>query len=269
IEVASEQIAKGEFNINLKEGKNKELNEIIKNLNNINKGFKSAVQGELTGEKMKAELITNVSHDLKTPLTSIINYVDLLQKDNLTELQKHEYLNILENKSKRLKVLVEDLHEATKASSGNLAVNLEHCDIVKILNQSLNEFKEKIQHSNLIYKVEIPEEEIILNLDRTKMLRVFDNLIGNTLKYSMNKSRVYVKLKREDEKVKFKIQNISAYELNCEASELKERFKRGDASRHTEGSGLGLAIASTLLELQGGELEIKIDGDLFTVEIVL
>lgn len=268
IEEASKGIVKGDFNIDLKERNSKELNVISENLSNINTGFKAAVQGELKSERMKAELITNVSHDLKTPLTSIINYVDLLQKDNITETQKVEYLNILENKSKRLKVLIEDLFEATKASSGNIALNIEEVDVVAILKQTLGEFKEKIESSGLDFKINMPKEKIILNLDGARTWRVFDNLIGNALKYSMKNSRIYINLAREDDKVIFEIKNISAYELNCDPSELRERFKRGDASRHTEGSGLGLSIANSLVELQGGELMVDIDGDLFKVKII-
>lgn len=268
IEEASKGIVKGDFNIDLKERNSRELNVISENLSNINTGFKAAVQGELKSERMKAELITNVSHDLKTPLTSIINYVDLLQKDNNTETQKVEYLNILENKSKRLKVLIEDLFEATKASSGNIALNIEEVDVVAILKQTLGEFKEKIESSGLDFKINMPKEKIILNLDGARTWRVFDNLIGNALKYSMKNSRIYINLVREGDKVIFEIKNISAYELNCDPSELRERFKRGDASRHTEGSGLGLSIANSLVELQGGELIVDIDGDLFKVKII-
>lgn len=268
IEEASKSIVKGEFNIDLKKRNSKELNVISENLSNINTGFKAAIQGELKSERMKTELITNVSHDLKTPLTSIINYVDLLQKENITEEQKEEYLAILENKSKRLKVLIEDLFEATKASSGNVSLNIEEVDVVAILRQTIGEFKEKIESSELEFKINIPKEKIILKLDGARTWRVFDNLIGNALKYSMKNSRVYIDLKKVEDKVIFEIKNISAYELNCDPNELRERFKRGDASRHTEGSGLGLSIANSLVELQGGNLSIDIDGDLFKVQII-
>lgn len=268
IEEASKSIVKGDFNVDLKERNSKELNVISENLSNINTGFKAAIQGELKSERMKAELITNVSHDLKTPLTSIINYVDLLQKENITEEQKEEYLAILENKSKRLKVLIEDLFEATKASSGNISLNIEEVDVVAILRQTIGEFKEKIESSGLEFKINVPKEKIILKLDGARTWRIFDNLIGNALKYSMKNSRVYIDLKKVGDKVIFEIKNISAYELNCDPNELRERFKRGDSSRHTEGSGLGLSIANSLVELQGGKLSVDIDGDLFKVKII-
>ncbi|WP_066872062.1 sensor histidine kinase [Clostridium mediterraneense] len=268
IEEVSSKIAKGEFNIKFKSNEVKNFNNIRENLSNINKGFKIAIEDEIKSERMKSELLTNVSHDLKTPLTSIINYVDLLQRDNLTEEQKEEYIKILDNKSKRLKVLIEDLFEASKASTGNIKLNKEDIDIVAILRQSMGEFKEKIDERNLNFKLNISSNKIILNLDGARTWRVFENLIGNALKYSMEHTRVYIDLRETSEDVIFEIKNISGYELNCEVSELKERFKRADLSRNTEGSGLGLSIANSLVELQGGKLDISIDGDLFKVKVI-
>lgn len=268
IEDASTKIAEGNFNISFKSNRVKDLNNIRENLSNINKGFKIAIEDEIKSERMKSELLTNVSHDLKTPLTSIINYVDLLQRDNLTEEQEEEYIKILDNKSKRLKVLIEDLFEASKASTGNIKLNKEDIDIVAILRQSMGEFKEKIDERNLNFKINIPNNKIILNLDGARTWRVFENLIGNALKYSMEHTRVYIDLRETSDEVIFEIKNISGYELNCEVSELKERFKRADLSRNTEGSGLGLSIANSLVELQGGKLDISIDGDLFKVKVI-
>lgn len=268
IEDASTKIAEGNFNISFKSNRVKDLNNIRENLSNINKGFKIAIEDEIKSERMKSELLTNVSHDLKTPLTSIINYVDLLQRDNLTEQQKEEYIKILDNKSKRLKVLIEDLFEASKASTGNIKLNKEDIDIVAILRQSMGEFKEKIDEKNLNFKINIPNNKIILNLDGARTWRVFENIIGNALKYSMEHTRVYIDLRETSDEVIFEIKNISGYELNCEVSELKERFKRADLSRNTEGSGLGLSIANSLVELQGGKLDISIDGDLFKVKVI-
>lgn len=268
IEEVSSKIAKGEFNIKFKSNEVKSFNNIRENLSNINKGFKIAIEDEIKSERMKSELLTNVSHDLKTPLTSIINYVDLLQRDNLTEEQEEEYIKILDNKSKRLKVLIEDLFEASKASTGNIKLNKEDIDIVAILRQSMGEFKEKIDERNLNFKINIPNNKIILNLDGARTWRVFENLIGNALKYSMEHTRVYIDLRETSDEVIFEIKNISGYELNCEVSELKERFKRADLSRNTEGSGLGLSIANSLVELQGGKLDISIDGDLFKVKVI-
>lgn len=267
IEKATENIANGKFNIKFEKTKTKKLDNIRKNLSNIDKGFKIAIDDEIKSERMKSELITNVSHDLKTPLTSIINYVDLLQRDNLTDKDKEQYVRILDNKSKRLKVLIEDLFEAAKASTGNIELNIEKINIVSVLRQTMGEFTEKIESEKLDFKVNIPDHKIILDLDGARMWRVFENLIANTLKYSLEGTRVYIDLKETDSEVIFEIKNISGYELNCDVNELKERFKRADISRNTEGSGLGLSIANSLVELQGGRLDINIDGDLFKVKV--
>lgn len=267
IEKATQNIAKGQFNIKFKRTRTASLDNIRKNLSNIDKGFKIATEDEIKSERMKSELITNVSHDLKTPLTSIINYVDLLQRDNLSEDDKKEYLKILDNKSKRLKVLIEDLFEAAKASTGNIELNIEEINIVSVLRQTMGEFTEKIESEKLDFKVNIPDNKIILALDGARMWRVFENLISNALKYSLKGTRVYIDLRETDSEVVFEIKNVSGYELNCEVNELKERFKRADLSRNTEGSGLGLAIANGLVEIQGGKLDISIDGDLFKVRV--
>lgn len=268
IKRATADIANGNFEVQFKCEKCSSLDEIRKNIKSIDNGFKIAMEDELKSERMKAELITNVSHDLKTPLTSIINYVDLLQMIGVSEEERSEYLKILDNKSKRLKILIEDLFEASKASTGNITLNMETIDIVSVLRQTVAEFREKIDSSNLDFKIAIPDNKIYLELDGARMWRVFENLIGNALKYSMNSSRVYISLLEQGDKVVFEIKNISGYELNCDASELKERFKRADLSRNTEGSGLGLSIANSLVELQGGNLDISIDGDLFKVKVI-
>ena len=271
IEKATSRIVDGDFNINFENSEVRELDIIRENILSIDKGFKIAVEDELKSERMKAELITNVSHDLKTPLTSIINYVDLLQMVGVSEEDRTEYLKILDNKSKRLKVLIEDLFEASKATTGNIKLNIENIeniDIVSVLRQTFAEFKEKIDDSTLDFKINIPDHKVKLDLDGARMWRVFENLIGNALKYSMEESRVYLDLKDLEDKVVFEIKNISGYELNCDPIELKERFKRADESRTMEGSGLGLSIANGLIEAQGGELDIFIDGDLFKVVII-
>ncbi|MGL5067627.1 MAG: sensor histidine kinase [Sarcina sp.] len=268
IELATKKIIEGDFDIKFSESKISSLNNIRENLVGIDKGFKIAIEDELKSERMKAELITNVSHDLKTPLTSIISYVDLLQKEGLDESEKKAYIKILDHKSKRLKVLIEDLFEASKAATGNIKLNIETIDINSVLRQTVAEFKEKIDESKLDFKITMPEHKVFLNLDGARTWRVFENLIGNALKYSMERTRVYVELKDYEDKVIFEIKNISGYELNCDPEELKERFKRADDSRNTEGSGLGLAIANSLVEIQGGKLDIAIDGDLFKVKII-
>ncbi|MGL5576391.1 MAG: sensor histidine kinase [Sarcina sp.] len=268
IELATKKIVEGDFDIRFNEDKISSLNNTRKNLVGIDKGFKIAIQDELKSEKMKAELITNVSHDLKTPLTSIISYVDLLQKEGITDDEKKAYIKILDHKSKRLKVLIEDLFEASKAATGNIKLNIETIDVNSVLRQTIAEFKEKIDESKLDFKITIPEQKVFLQLDGARTWRIFENLIGNALKYSMDRTRVYIDLLDYEDKVIFEIKNISGYELNCSPDELKERFKRADESRNTEGSGLGLAIANSLTELQGGRLDIAIDGDLFKVRII-
>ncbi len=240
------------------------LGPIIDELSLIDEGFQNAVNKELISQKMKTELISNVSHDLKTPLTSIINYVDLLKKEDLTSEKRQEYIKILDQKSQRLKILIEDLFEASKTASGNLELLKEDIDLVALLKQTLGELAEKISMSTLQFKVNMPEEKVVCELDGKRTYRIFENLIGNILKYAAPHSRVYIDYIIEEE-ISIVFKNISAYEMNFTADEIIERFKRGDQSRHTEGSGLGLAIAKNLTELQGGAFNITIDGDLFKV----
>ncbi|CEP79567.1 sensor histidine kinase [Paraclostridium sordellii] len=238
-------------------------------INNLSEGLENAIDEKFRSERMKAELITNVSHDLKTPLTSIINYVDLIKKEkNIEPEYLKDYINVLDNKSKRLKVLIEDLFEASKASSGNIELNIEKLDLNQLLRQSIGENEEKISKANLDLKVNLPKEQIYINCDGKRMYRVFENLLINICKYSLHNTRVYIDMKLDEEKVYISFKNISAYELNFEADEIIERFKRGDLARNTEGSGLGLAIARDLVELQGGDFDIQIDGDLFKVNVV-
>ena len=218
---------------------------------------------------MKGELITNVSHDLKTPLTSIINYIDFLDKEDISEEEKKKYISILKERSNRLKVLIEDLFEVSKASSGNMELNMENIDLIALIRQTLGEFEEKIEKSTLSFIKEIPYDKVIIYADGKKTFRVFQNIISNILKYSMDHSRVYINVSEEEEFVCIVFRNISKYRLNMNEEEILERFKRGDSSRTTEGSGLGLAIAKSLIELQGGKFEVIIDGDLFKVRIMI
>lgn len=234
----------------------------------------------------KTELITNVSHDLKTPLTSIINYVDFLKKGNLNEVEKKEYIDILHRKSKRLKVLVEDLKQSTEYAGGKIKLECSNINLKDILSQTLLEYKEKIEIAALDFELSILvngeklsfEDNNIRNVfaDKNKMLRVFQNLISNILKYSMENSKVYIQLEEEESIIldkgyytKITFRNTCTHEINIKEEELLERFKRGDASRHTEGSGLGLDIAKSLVEVQGGEFKINIDKDLFLVNIII
>lgn len=242
------------------------LSPIAQELSKIDEGFQNAVNQELVSQRMKTELISNVSHDLKTPLTSIINYVDLLKNKDLTQGQKEEYVSILDQKSQRLKVLIEDLFEASKAASGNIELVSEKIDLIALLKQTLGELAEKISTSGLQFKVNLPEEKVICELDGRRTYRIFENLMGNILKYAAPHSRVYIDCILEEE-VSITFRNISAYEMNFTAEEIMERFKRGDESRNTEGSGLGLSIAKNLTELQGGKFEVYVDGDLFKVTL--
>ena len=232
-------------------------------LKKIQSGFKKAVGEEVKSQKMKTELISNVSHDLKTPLTSIITYVDLLKKDDITEDERKSYIDTLDKKSQRLKFLIEDLFEVSKANSGNVKINLVDVDIVELIRQIEFELEDKLNASNLILKNNFPEGKIVLRLDSQKTFRIFENLFNNVSKYSMENSRVYVDVIEEENEVTIMIKNMSAAEMNFNSDEIVERFTRGDKSRNTEGSGLGLAIVKSFVELQNGEFEINIDGDLF------
>ncbi|MCM1189099.1 MAG: ATP-binding protein [bacterium] len=234
----------------------------------IQDGFRRAVDEEVKSQRMKAELITNVSHDLKTPLTAIITYVNLLQEDGITEQQRKEYLKILESKSLRLKCLIEDLFEVSKANSQNITLNLTEVDIMSLLKQVVFEMGDKLQEAGLDVRMNLTEEKVLLSLDSQKTYRIYENLFGNIAKYAMRGTRVYVNGFRIDDTVVITLKNISAQEITVDSAELTERFVRGDASRNTEGSGLGLAIAKSFTQLQGGELTLEVDGDLFKATTV-
>ena len=231
----------------------------------IQEGFRKAVDEEVKSQRMKAELITNVSHDLKTPLTAITTYIDLLKEEGVTEEQRKEYLAVLEKKSLRLKRLIEDLFEVSKASSRNVTVNLVEVDICNLVRQAYLEYEDKIEEANLVFRFRMPEEKVVLKLDSEKTYRIFENLYSNIIKYAMPGSRVYVDLEEQEGKVVVGLRNMSAVELHVRPEELTERFVRGDSSRNTEGSGLGLAIAKSFAEVQGGKMEIVVDGDLFKI----
>jgi len=226
-----------------------------------------AAQKQLKSERMKTELITNVSHDIKTPLTSIINYVDLLQKPH-TEDQQAQYLEVLDRQSHRLKKLIDDLMEMSKASTGNMSVDITRVDAAEAVNQALGEFADKLDKARLYPVFRQPEESVYMMADGRLVWRVMSNLLSNAVKYALPGTRLYVDLQKVDSKVIISMKNISREELNVEADELLERFVRGDASRNTEGSGLGLNIAQSLMELQKGQLQILVDGDLFKVTLI-
>ncbi len=234
----------------------------------IQEGFRKAVDEEVKSQRMKAELITNVSHDLKTPLTAITTYIELLKEEGITQEQRREYIGVLEKKSLRLKTLIEDLFEVSKANSRNVTVNLVDVDIANLMRQVYLEYEDKIEEANLFFRFRMPEEKIILKLDSQKTYRIFENLYINIIKYAMTGSRVYIDLEKLDGKAVIGLRNMSAAELRVSPEELTERFVRGDSSRNTEGSGLGLAIAKSFTEIQGGKMEIVVDGDLFKIVLV-
>ncbi|MBO5523455.1 MAG: sensor histidine kinase, partial [Roseburia sp.] len=229
----------------------------------IRNGFKKAVEEEVKSQRMKTELITNVSHDLKTPLTAITTYIELLKKEDITEEERRSYIETLEKKSLRLKVLIEDLFEVSKASSNNIVLNRMDLDVVNLMKQVSIEHVEKMQEKGMELRWRVPEEKVILKLDNQKTYRIFENLFVNVQKYAMPNSRVYVEVETTQNQVKIVLKNMSAEELNFNAEEITERFVRGDSSRNTEGSGLGLAIAKSFTEAQGGKFRVEVDGDLF------
>lgn len=244
-----------------------EFKSFCASLNNISRGMQNAVNEKMKSERMRTELITNVSHDIKTPLTSIINYVDLIKKEEPENEKIKEYIGVLDRQSVRLKKLIEDLVEASKASTGNLTVNLAECEAGVLLSQTVGEFDERLKNAGLTPVLNIPEEPVKIMADGRHLWRVFENLTGNVCKYSMPGTRVYMELVKRDGKAVITFKNISKYELNISGEELMERFVRGDKSRNTEGSGLGLSIARSLTELQRGEMRIEVDGDLFKVTL--
>ena len=236
-------------------------------LNKVQQGFSKAVAEEAKSQQMKTELITNVSHDLKTPLTAIITYVNLLKNAEITEEERKNYVETLDQKTQRLKILIEDLFEVSKAQSGNIVMNFMEVDVVSLMKQVRLEMEDQIVNSGLLFRWNLPEEKIMIDLDGQKTYRVFVNLISNILKYSMPNSRVFIDVVTVDSNVQICFRNISMAELDFDAQRLTDRFVRGDVSRNTEGSGLGLAIAKSFVELQNGSFKINVDGDLFKVTI--
>ncbi|EGT2198994.1 sensor histidine kinase [Clostridioides difficile] len=262
----TKKISDGNLDVNME----KDLgffNPIKDELGNIQTGFKKAVDEEVKSQKMKTELISNVSHDLKTPLTSIITYIDLLKDESITDENRKLYIDTLDRKSQRLQHLIEDLFEVSKANSGDVYLNIVNVDIVSLMKQTLLELDDKLADSSLILKNNFSSEKIILPLDSQRTFRVFENLIINISKYAMPNSRVYIDILETDNRVNIMLKNMSATEIDFSVDDIMERFVRGDKSRNTEGSGLGLAIAKSFIELQGGKMNISVDGDLFKVTI--
>ncbi len=246
-----------------------DLRRAAEELNQIQAAVQLAVEKQMKSERLKTELITNVSHDIKTPLTSIVNYVDLLKKQDVGDDTAQEYIEVLDRQAARLKKLIEDLLEASKASTGNVSVNLVPLDAAELMKQVAGEFNDRLKEKDLELKINLPEQEIPVLADGQLLWRVFDNLLSNAHKYSQPGTRVYLDLQAVDGRAVAIFRNISAYPLNISGEELMERFVRGDSSRHTEGSGLGLSIARSLIELMRGRFYIVIDGDLFKAQVEL
>lgn len=247
--------------------KGEELDTVV-HINHIGEGLSKAVEKSMRDERLKTDLITNVSHDIKTPLTSIINYVDLLKRENIQDEKIQGYLNILEAKSQRLKTLTEDVVEASKISSGNITMEYMNINLVEMIHQTTGEFTEKFEKRNLNIVLNLPEHPVMIRSDGRRMWRVIENIYNNAAKYAMEGTRVYADLVEKPDTVEFSLKNVSEQPLNISADELTERFIRGDISRSTEGSGLGLSIAKNLTELQGGQFNLYLDGDLFKVTII-
>lgn len=263
-----ERIKAGDIHHTIDVEGNGEFGRLAANINSIADGLKNAVDNELKSERLKTELITNVSHDIRTPLTSIITYVDLLkQETNPSKVE--EYIEVLDQKSQRLKTLTDDLFEAAKASSGSIPVNFERIDIVSLITQGLGELNDKIEDLALDFRMNYPKEKVYITADGKLLWRAIENLLSNIFKYALRGSRVYVDIEDLGSEILLSIKNISAYELNISADELMERFKRGDESRSSQGSGLGLSIAKSLIDMQKGKFYIQVDGDLFKTTIYM
>lgn len=268
IKNAINEIYIGNTEVHLDEKRYKgSLNSMAIQVNDIAGGLSNAIQEKLKSERLKTELITNVSHDIKTPLTSIINYVDLLKKEKMPNEQAEEYLNILDNKSQRLKRLTEDLVEASKASSGNIKLNIEKLNVNELLKQVSGEFEDKFKSRNLEEVMSLPEKNVYINADSRYMYRILENMYSNISKYAMDNTRVYIDIIPNNNRITIQMKNISKEKLNISTEELMQRFVRGDSARNTEGSGLGLSIATSLTTLQGGTFNIYLDGDLYKVII--
>lgn len=262
------EIAKGNVNYKIPlENLKGETLEIAQTINRLGEGLNRALEKSVRDERLKTDLITNVSHDIKTPLTSIINYVDILKRENFEDPKIQNYLNILEMKAQRLKTLTEDVVEASKVSSGNVKLEFMTLNLVELIYQVEGEYEEKFEARNIKVILNMPDEPVMVRVDGRRMWRVFANIFNNAAKYAMEGSRVYADLMIQPGTAKFILKNVSDQQLNISADELTERFIRGDVSRSTEGSGLGLSIAKNLTELQGGTFELYLDGDLFKVLI--
>lgn len=262
------QLSHGNFDINISEDVGI-FNPLKEEFSHIKDGFEQAVQEEVKSQKTKSELISNVSHDLKTPLTSIITYVDLLKNTQLSQEEREQYIQILERNSLRLKNLIDDLFEVSKANSGDIKLDYVDVDIISLIKQAQLECQDKLDERQLDVRINFPEEKVICYLDSSKTYRIFENLFMNISKYALERTRVYVDMNKDEHDITITFKNISEEEMHFNENEIVERFVQGDKSRNTSGSGLGLAIVKSFVELQGGQLHIDIDGDLFKSTIIL
>lgn len=249
----------------------KEIIELVKLINNLRNNYENAVEETLRNERLKTELISNVSHDLRTPLTSIINYVNILQSEGVTEEERKEYLEILEHKSKKLKALIDDLFEMSKINSGKIRINKEKIDIMSLLHQSIGEYSFMYEDKEIEFIVNSEKEQIFINLDGKMMSRAIENVLINALKYSLNKTRIYINANIIADTVCLSFKNVANYEMSFDNDEIFERFERGDKARNSkiEGSGLGLAITKSIVELHGGIVKVKREGDMFKLYMYL
>lgn len=237
-----------------------------KNLNTLRNGVNTSMNEKAKSERLKTELITNVSHDLRTPLTSIITYSDLLKRENLSEADRQQYVAVIDKKAERLKILIEDLFEVSKMASGSMELQRQRINLTELIQQTVGEYEDALQNQHLDLRLELPLTPVYAYVDGEKWWRLVDNLIGNVCKYAMPGTRVYITLmENSDGEAVFSVKNITKYELGSDTAELLERFKRADVSRHTEGSGLGLAIAQSIVDMHEGRMQIDVDGDLFKV----
>ncbi|MEI6580105.1 MAG: HAMP domain-containing sensor histidine kinase, partial [Eubacteriales bacterium] len=267
IKKGSGQIRKGNLLYKIPPCKNAEINQVAEDINNIGDGLNAAVRNAISSEKLKTELITNVSHDLKTPLTSIIEYINLISQEDGLSPEVKDYLGVLKNKSERLNNIISDLFDLSKSASGNSELIIEKLDLKKLVVQTLADMDDKVVNSGHVVKQSLPETEVFINADGKKLYRVFQNVIDNALKYALEGTRIFIDLKVVGLKAIVEIHNTASYEMDFTEQEILERFTRGDKSRTTDGTGLGLSIAETFTKACGGDFNIKIDGDQFRVII--
>lgn len=266
-----DKISKGDIDIEINYEKRQDIRELVDHVNKIKSGYKIMLDDKVKNEKLKTELISNVSHDLKTPLTSIINYIELLKRNDLLESEKNEYIDIIDKKSHTLKILIDDLFEMSKLNNGKINLDKTNVDIVSLIYQVIGENCYSFEDKNITFKVNSEFEECVLLLDGNRFSRVIENIVINALKYSINNTRVYVDILDKKDKILISFKNIANYDMNFDNNELFERFVRGDKSRTStiEGSGIGLSIAKSIIELHNGEVNISVEGDMFKLYILL